>query len=110
MADKHRRVTRLLSDGSRPLPRIVPQLSGVRVWNIACDGVAVITARRIGSPRSRCAQLEAVGRAMRIAFAVIFFILWLFGIVGTLPIGVWVDLLLVVALLRRLSELRRDDV
>ena len=47
---------------------------------------------------------------MRIAFAVMFFIVWRFGIVGTFPIGVWVDLLLVVALLLLLSELRRDDV
>ena len=47
---------------------------------------------------------------MRIACAIILFILWLLGISGTYAIGASVDLLLVIAVLLLVSELRRDDV
>ena len=47
---------------------------------------------------------------MRIAFAIIFFMLWLLGNFGKYSIGAGVDLLLVIAVLLLLMELRRDDV
>ena len=46
---------------------------------------------------------------MRIVFAIILFILWWLGISGTYATGVSVDLLLVIAVLVLVSELRRQD-
>ena len=46
---------------------------------------------------------------MRIVFAIILFILWLLGISGTYTIGGSVDLLLAIAALVLVSELRRHD-
>ena len=47
---------------------------------------------------------------MRIAVAIILFILWLLGTVGTYAIGAGVDLLLVIAALLLLIDLRHDHV
>ena len=46
---------------------------------------------------------------MRIAFAIIFFTLWLLGMLGTYAIGAAGDLLLIFAVLLLVSELRRND-
>ena len=47
---------------------------------------------------------------MRIAVAIILFLLWLLGIFGTYAIGSSADLLLVIALLLLVVELRLGDV
>ncbi len=47
---------------------------------------------------------------MRLAFAIICFTLWLLGMLGTYAIGASGDLLLIIAVLLLVSELRRDDV
>ena len=45
---------------------------------------------------------------MRIAVAIILFILWLLGTVGTYAIGPRVDLLLVIAVILLLIDLRHE--
>jgi hypothetical protein len=45
---------------------------------------------------------------MRLGFAIILIILWLLGIFGAYAVAASVDLLLVVALLLLVAELRRD--
>ena len=67
-------------------------------------------SRAVVEARIASNQPASTKDAMRIALAIILCLLWLLGNLGTYAIGVSADLLLVIALLVLVIELRFGDV